>query len=86
MDLLIVIASVCWRSNTKPNIHSDLDSQHVVRLVSIFNCFHVDINQCDIDSCPSDATCIEALGSFNCLCSPGFEYNNISGTCDGENC
>ena len=40
----------------------------------------VDINECEIDSCPLNSDCTNFDGSFDCECLPGFEF--INGNCD----
>ena len=47
----------------------------------------VDVEDCmDDDSCPSNTTCIDTVGSFNCTCPSGFEYDNVTESCEGEMC
>ena len=44
--------------------------------------FCSDINECELSSlndCDENADCIDAIGSYNCSCNPGYEG-------DGFNC
>lgn len=31
----------------------------------------MDINECHSDPCQNDATCLDKIGGFTCLCMPG---------------
>lgn len=33
----------------------------------------MDINECHSDPCQNDATCLDKIGGFTCLCMPGKE-------------
>lgn len=42
--------------------------------------FYLDINECFLDNaCEPNAKCQNTIGSYNCLCEPGFRS-------DGKNC
>ncbi|POI20957.1 hypothetical protein CIB84_015296 [Bambusicola thoracicus] len=33
----------------------------------------MDINECHSNPCQNDATCLDKIGGFTCLCMPGFK-------------
>ena len=47
------------------------------------NCAIVDIDECleSNETCPDNSICINTNGSFDCICGPGFQFQN--GTCQG---
>ena len=48
-------------------------------------CSSADIDECqDQRACPSNSTCVNNLGGFDCVCSAGYRYNKTKGTCEGE--
>ena len=44
----------------------------------------VDVNECTSQSpspCPSDAVCVNAVGSYYCRCALGFEWDDATNSC-----
>lgn len=41
-----------------------------------------DVNECDSFSCPLNSTCVNSLGSFECVCDPGF-FKSAVDICTG---
>ena len=48
--------------------------------VNSLNIFILDIDEClQSDACPSDASCVNTVGSYNCVCNNnGYNYNGTS--------
>ena len=45
----------------------------------------LDINEClTSNPCPHNSTCMNTIGSFNCICAIGFAYNETTRVCQGE--
>lgn len=51
----------------------------LVFLFWCLTCYHVDVNECAGGPCSTAATCINTVGSFQCVCNLGY-------TGDGLNC
>ena len=44
-----------------------------------------DIDECERpDACPSNSTCFNSVGSYSCICDPGFSFND-DGECEDIN-
>ena len=48
-------------------------------MLNYFHISYLDLDECLVNPCHSDATCSNTFGSFICTCNKGFEGN-------GENC
>ena len=48
--------------------------------------FLVDIDECDrdLDNCNVNATCMNTVGSYDCMCNAGFEGSGFIGDCNSE--
>ena len=46
--------------------------------------FILDINECteNLDNCPANSVCQNAIPGFNCICNPGYEHRGD--ICDGK--
>ena len=66
-------------------IYNFIESHIVLKisdhLLILDNYLHADINECtlDLDICGPNKTCIDTIGNFSCICSPGYTGN-------GEQC
>ena len=61
-------------------------TQYVLKLVKylILSYLIPDIDECELglDNCLPNAICINTIGSFECICPPGFTGDGIN-ACDG---
>ena len=46
--------------------------------------FFSDNNECSLGTDNCVQTCINTVGSFDCGCSTGFQWNSDEATCNGE--
>ena len=46
--------------------------------------FHVDVDECveETHGCSENADCLDTIGSFQCLCRPGFSGDGVN-NCTG---
>ena len=54
-------------------------TQYVLNLIMSLSQCTVDIDECELglDNCLSNAICINTMGSFECICPPGFACDGI---------
>ena len=59
-------------------------TQYVLNLIMSLSQCTVDIDECELglDNCLPNAICINTIGSFECICPPGFTGDGIN-VCDG---
>lgn len=74
-----VRSSVYSRSNTHPPVPNVIPPHSRTSLL-----FFLDIDECDRQPC-GNGTCKNTVGSYNCLCFPGFELTH-NNDCMGEKC
>ena len=41
----------------------------------LYNVFATDLDECELDPCLNDGSCIDGVNSFECACAEGFEGN-----------
>ena len=52
-------------------------------LTSNGGCLFLDVNECLTSNGGCSQTCSNTVGSYTCLCDPGFALNVDGRTCDG---
>ena len=45
----------------------------------------VDLDECAFGNATCDQNCTNTMGSYNCSCFDGYEYNVATLTCEGIN-
>lgn len=61
-----------YREVSKFQFEHNSTVQHVWLLICSSTSVFLDIDECSSSSCHVNARCINALGSFQCQCQPGF--------------
>ena len=56
---------------------------YVLTTDSVFDVMGLDINECEEVSSGCDGTCINTIGSYDCLCSGGRVWSANNHTCEG---
>ena len=63
----------------------NIKGRHYFHFHSYLSYFYTDVDECleavanQRDICPANTACVNTIGSFQCVCVPGYEL--VDGTC-----